>query len=212
MRVLVAGFEPFGGDKVNSSWEAVKLLPGSTSGAEVVKEQLPVSFRRVRELIPVLLEKYRPSLLLLTGQATGISSLHVERVAINVMDARIEDNDGYKPEDEPVFPGAPAAYFATIPLKRAVEAIRSASVPASVSNSAGTFVCNAAMYTALHYVAVNGLDVMVGFVHVPSLPVQALSGNTPSMPSELAARGLEACIAVCLGELERRKAQASASR
>jgi len=205
MKVLVTGFEPFGGEKVNSSWEAVKLLPDEIGGAPVVKQQLPVSFRRVRELVPSLMEEHSPSLLLLTGQATGISSLHVERVAINVMDAKIEDNNGYKPEDEPVVDGAPAAYFATVPVKRAVDAMRSASVPAAVSNSAGTFVCNAAMFTALHHVATRGLKVIVGFVHVPSLPEQALTGNVPSMPPALAARGLEACIRRLIADLRDEK-------
>ncbi|MGB9709509.1 MAG: pyroglutamyl-peptidase I [Infirmifilum sp.] len=198
VKIIVSGFEPFGGDKTNSSWEAVKLLPDSLEGAEVVKVQLPVSFRKVKDLIPLILEEHKPTLLLLTGQASGISSLHVERVAINVMDARIADNDNYKPEDEPIYPGAPAAYFATIPVKRAVESIRAAGVPAAVSNSAGTFVCNAAMYTALHYVESGKMGTLVGFVHVPASPLQALQGNIPSMAPGLAARGIEACIKACI--------------
>ncbi|MEZ0345603.1 MAG: pyroglutamyl-peptidase I [Infirmifilum sp.] len=201
MKILVTGFEPFGGDEVNSSWESVKLLETVIMGAEIVKARLPVSFKAVRELIPRLIEEHRPSIIILTGQAKGIPSLHVERVAINVMDARIGDNEGYKPEDEPIFPGAPAAYFATIPIKKVLESIRRANVPAAVSNSAGTFVCNTAMFTALHYVSQKGIPSKIGFIHIPSLPQQSLEGNTPSMAPEVVATGLRACIATCVGEL-----------
>lgn len=201
MKAIVTGFEPFGGDTLNASWEAVKLIPSTVSGVEIEKFQLPVSFKRVREILTRLIEEKHPDLLLLTGQASGINSLHVERIAINIMDARIPDNDGYKPEDEPIYPEGPAAYFATIPLKKVVQAIRAAGVPAAVSNSAGTFVCNASMYTALHHVSVKNLKTRVGFIHVPANPQQALQGNLASMTPDLVARGIQACIYTCIGSV-----------
>ena len=120
MKVLVTGFEPFGGEKINPSWEAVKALPDELDGATLMKVRLPVSFKGVREILPRLIVKERPDIVLLTGQAGGRPNVTVERVAINVMDSEVPDNDGFKPEDEPVFEGAPDAYFATIPVKAVV--------------------------------------------------------------------------------------------
>jgi len=155
MKVLVTGFEPFGGEKINPSWEAVKALPEELNGATLLKVQLPVSFKRVRKILPGLISGERPDTVLLTGQAGGRPNVTVERVAINVMDSTMPDNDGFKPEDEPVFEGAPDAYFATIPVKEVVKALRNAKIPAGVSNTAGTYVCNTAMFTALHTIAVS---------------------------------------------------------
>jgi len=184
MKVLVTGFEPFGGEKINPSWEAVKAIPDEPSGAELVKIQLPVSFNRVREVLPRLITRERPDVVLLTGQAGGRPNITVERVAINVMDSETPDNDGFKPEDEPVFEGAPDAYFATIPIKEVVKALRKAGIPAGISNTAGTYVCNTAMFTALHTVAVSGMETKAGFIHVPFSHSQALEKPRPSMAQE----------------------------
>ncbi|NJE54425.1 pyroglutamyl-peptidase I [Thermococcus sp. 21S9] len=184
MKVLVTGFEPFGGEEINPSWEAVKALPEELNGATLLKVQLPVSFNRVREILPRLITKERPDIVLLTGQAGGRPNVTVERVAINVMDSTMPDNDGFKPEDEPVFEGAPDAYFATIPIKEVVKALRKAGIPAGVSNTAGTYVCNTAMFTALHTIAVAGMETKAGFIHVPFSHAQALEKPRPSMAQE----------------------------
>lgn len=194
MKVLVTGFEPFGGEKINPSWGAVKELPEKIGNAEIIKHQLPVSFKGVKEKLPKIIEDVRPDVVVLTGQAGGRVNITVERVAINVMDARMEDNEGYKPEDEPIFEDAPAAYFATIPVKRIVNALRENKIPAMVSNSAGTYVCNTAMYTALHYIAINGLEAKAGFIHVPYIPEQVLEKLQPSMSLEMIRKAIEIAI------------------
>ncbi|HIH72413.1 MAG TPA: pyroglutamyl-peptidase I [Thermococcaceae archaeon] len=194
MKVLVTGFEPFGGETINPSWEAVKELPDKIENAEIIKHQLPVTFKGVKEKLPKIIEDVRPDVVVLTGQAGGRVNITVERVAINVMDARMEDNEGYKPEDEPIFEDAPAAYFATIPVKRIVNALRENKIPAMVSNSAGTYVCNTAMYTALHYIAINGLEAKAGFIHVPYIPEQVLEKPQPSMSIEMIRKAIEIAI------------------
>ncbi|NJE08432.1 pyroglutamyl-peptidase I [Thermococcus sp. M39] len=199
MKVLVTGFEPFGGEKVNPSWEAVKMLPDVIGNAEIVKYQLPVSFKKVRELLPEIISKEKPEVIILTGQAGGRVNITVERVAINVMDSTKEDNDGYKPEDEPIFEDAPAAYFSTLPIKRIVKALRENKIPAMVSNTAGTYVCNTAMFTALHYIAIHKLNAKAGFIHVPYIPEQVLEKNAPSMPLEMIKRAIEIAIVESLG-------------
>ncbi len=198
LRVMVTGFEPFGGEKVNPSWEAVRELPDELDGAEIVKKQLPVTFRGVKALLPKLIEEIEPQVVILTGQAGGRPNITVERVAINVMDSKKEDNEGYKPEDEPIFEDAPAAYFATIPVKRIVKALRSEGIPAMVSNSAGTYVCNTAMFTALHTIAIRDLPVKAGFIHVPYSYEQALERTVPSMPIETIKKAIEVSIRTSL--------------
>ena len=199
MKVLVTGFESFGGEKINPSWEAVKALPDELGGATLVKVQLPVSFRRVRELLPRLIVKEKPDLVLLTGQAGGRPNVTVERVAVNVMDSEMPDNDGFKPEDEPVFEGAPDAYFATIPIKEVVKALRKAGIPAGVSNTAGTYVCNTAMFTALHTVAAYGMETKAGFIHVPFSHSQALEKPRPSMAQETINGAISMALETVLG-------------
>ncbi|WP_297476698.1 pyroglutamyl-peptidase I [Thermococcus sp.] len=194
MKVLVTGFEPFGSESINPSWEAVKALPDEIGGAVLIKRQLPVTFKGVREILPKLIVKERPDVVILTGQAGGRPNVTVERVAINVMDSAMADNEGYKPEDEPVFEGAPAAYFATIPIKTIVRALRNAGIPASVSNTAGTYVCNAAMFTALHTIALEGMETRAGFVHVPFSHEQALDKPRPSMAQETINRAVEVAV------------------
>jgi len=194
MRVLVTGFEPFGEEKINPSWEAVKELPEKISKAEIVKHELPVSFKKVKEILPNLIDEVKPDITILTGQAGGRTNITVERVAINVMDSKKEDNDGYKPEDEPIYENAPAAYFATIPIKRVVKALQENKIPAMVSNTAGTYVCNTAMYVALHHIATNNLNAKAGFIHVPYIPEQVLEKAQPSMSLEMIRKAIEIAV------------------
>ncbi|ANF22367.1 pyroglutamyl-peptidase I [Thermococcus piezophilus] len=198
MKVLITGFEPFGGEKINPSWEAVRRLPDEIAGAELIKRQLPVTFRGVRELLPRLIVETKPDLVILTGQAGGRPNITVERVAINVMDSTMPDNEGFVPEDEPIFERAPDAYFATLPVKSIVKALREAKIPAAVSNTAGTYVCNTAMYTALHTIAVAGMETKAGFIHVPFVYEQALDKPGPSMALETIVRAYEVAIRTSL--------------
>ena len=198
MKVLVTGFEPFGGEEINPSWEAVKRLPDEIDGAELIKRQLPVTFKGVREILPGLIVEERPDVVILTGQAGGRPNITVERVAINVMDSTMPDNEGFAPEDEPIFEGAPAAYFATLPVKAIVKALREAKIPAAVSNTAGTYVCNTAMFTALHTIAVSGMGTKAGFIHVPFIHEQALEKPRPSMALETITRAFEVAVKTSL--------------
>ncbi|AEH25542.1 pyroglutamyl-peptidase I [Pyrococcus yayanosii] len=194
MKVLLTGFEPFGGESINPSWEAVKKV--EVEGVELVKRKLPVSFKRVRGELPAIILEERPDVVILTGLAGGRPNITVERVAINVMDARMDDNDGYKPEDEPVVEGGPDAYFSTLPIKAIIKAHRNAGIPSAVSNTAGTYVCNTAMYVALHTVKTHGLDTIAGFIHVPYIPEQVLEKGAPSMPLDMIVKAIEIAVRV----------------
>jgi pyroglutamyl-peptidase len=210
MKVLVTGFEPFGGDAVNSSADAVAALAASWAGPdELVTAVLPVAFDQVRSAYgPLLrlLDEHAPDVVVAVGLADGITQLQVERVAINLMDARIPDNDGSQPVDAPVADGGPAARFATLPVKAAVAAVREAGIPAGVSYSAGTYVCNASFYAVQHALAERP-GVLSGFVHVPrsteevggDAATSALSdGGEPHLPLEALARALEIVVRTTL--------------
>lgn len=197
--VLVAGFEPFGGEDVNPSWEICGRLPAAIGHARIDAIRVPTEFRRAIEVAAEAIERLEPSLVILLGQAGGRACLSVERVAINVDDARIADNAGWQPVDEPVAPAGPAAYFATVPVKAMVAAIREAGVPAEVSNSAGTYVCNHLLYGVLHYLAASGNGARAGFIHVPWLESQAVGKpGEPAMALATMVRGVECAIEACL--------------
>jgi len=197
--VLVTGFEPFGGEDTNPSWEICRQLPAAIGRARVHTLRVPTEFRRAIEVVAGEIERLDPALVILLGQAGGRPCLSVERVAINVDDARIADNAGWQPVDEPVAPAGPAAYFATVPIKAMTAAIREAGVPAEVSNSAGTFVCNHLLYGVLHYLAASGRTARAGFIHVPWLEGQAVTRpGQPAMALATMVRGVEAAIAAAL--------------
>ena len=182
MRILVTGFEPFGGQSLNPSWEVARALHGLTlEGAQVTSVQWPCVFAQALPALQQALAQHRPDIVLALGQAEGRCDFSVERVAINVMDARIADNAGAQPIDVPVIAGGPAAYFSTLPIKSLVAGLRAAGFPASVSQTAGTFVCNQVFYALQHTLA--GLGVHSGFVHLPLLPEQAAHWKGPSLPS-----------------------------
>lgn len=182
--VLLTGFEPFGGESINPSWQVAQALAGSgVGGAPVVAEQLPCVFGSARLALLQALQRHRPRLVLALGQAQGRTDFSIERVAINVDDARIADNAGAQPVDEPVVAGAPTAYFATLPIKAMVAALRAGGLPASVSQSAGTFVCNHVFFALMHALA-GQAGVRGGFMHLPLLPEQAARHpGQPSLPS-----------------------------
>ena len=198
--VLVTGFEPFGGEPVNPALEAVRCLEGRVlGGCRVVTRALPVvRFASIEEIERNILET-DPILVLAIGQAGGRMEITPERIAINVDDFRIPDNAGLQPIDEPIVPDGPAAYRSTLPIKAMVAAIKQAGIPASVSNSAGTFVCNHLFYGLMHHLAKNGNQVRGGFVHIPYLPEQAARiGGQPSMSVECIVKGMEAAIVAAL--------------
>ena len=190
-KLLITGFDPFGGEKVNPSWEAVKRLPDTIGGYELIKLQLPTVFGRAAETLLERAAACGPDAIISVGQAGGRKGITPEVVGINLREAGIPDNQGNQPVNEPVVPGSPAAYFATLPVRDMVAAMKEEGLPCGLSYSAGAFVCNDVLYTVLnHY---QGTKVQAGFIHVPFLPEQAAEG-VPSLPLEEIVRGLEAAI------------------
>ena len=197
--VLITGFEPFGGEAVNPSWEVVKQLDGAmVAGERVVARQLPCVFGEALTALYAALDEHQPVLTIAVGQAGGRVDITVERVAINVDDARIPDNKGQQPVDVPVVADGPAAWFSSLPVKAIVAALREQGIPASVSQTAGTFVCNHVMYGLLH--ALNGRSgAKGGFIHIPYLPEQAAAHpGEASMAVQTVRAALETAIAVSL--------------
>jgi pyroglutamyl-peptidase len=197
MKALVTGFEPFGGDKVNPSWLAVSRMKKRLGGVIVHTAELPTSFAASGMALRQAIDRVRPDIVLCVGQAGGRSELCLGRVAINVQDARIRDNDGKQPIDKPVVPGGPAAHFATLPIKACVAAMRKAGLPAAVSNTAGTFVCNHIFYSLMDVAAAHATAMRGGFLHIPYAPEQAAHlGNAPSMAIEDVVKGIEITVEV----------------
>lgn len=195
MKVLLTGFDPFGGDKVNPATEAVKRVSDNVNGVEVVKIEVPTVFHKSIDVVAKAIEEEKPDAVLCIGQAGGRAELTPERVAINLDDARIADNEGNQPIDVKIFEDGEPAYFATLPIKAMVASIRNAGVPSSVSNTAGTFVCNHLMYGVLYTLAKKYPGVRGGFMHVPFIPEQVVNrANTPSMALADIVKGIEAAI------------------
>ena len=197
--VLITGFEPFGGESVNPSWEVVSSLDNAIiGGCRVIARQLPCVFGESLAVLNAAIDALSPSLVLAVGQAGGRTDITVERVAINVDDARIADNQGQQPVDVPIVADGPAAWFSSLPIKAMVVAMRNAGIPASVSQTAGTFVCNHVMYGLLHKLR-DAPAVKGGFIHIPYLPQQAAQHpGAPSMAAETVRRALEVAIATAL--------------
>ena len=151
MKVLITAFDPFGGESVNPACQAVMALPDRIGDHMVVKQELPTVFGKAGALLLETIDTVQPDAVLCVGQAGGRAAITLERVAVNLRDARIADNEGRQPEDEPIVPDGPAAYFSTLPVRRMVESIRETGLPSNLSFSAGAFVCNDVMYTLLHH-------------------------------------------------------------
>ncbi len=169
MRALVTGFEPFAGASVNASYAAVRRLPPRIGALDLTTAQLPTSYARSGAALEQEIARVRPDIVLCVGEAGERTALCIERVAINVQDAHIADNDGRQPLDMPVVAGGPAAYFTTLPLKAIEAALRTSGLPVEVSNSAGTFVCNHVFYTLMHFGAIHAAKFRAGFLHVPGV-------------------------------------------
>ncbi|MFH9350020.1 pyroglutamyl-peptidase I [Kitasatospora sp. NPDC017646] len=195
-RVLLTGFEPFDGADVNPSWEVARRVADTPpEGLSVTAVRLSCVFGQAAEELRTAVREFTPDLVVCLGQAAGRPDITVERVAINVDDARIPDNAGRQPVDQPVVPDGPAAYFSTLPVKACVAAAREAGVPASLSHTAGTFVCNHVFYALMHLLATQHPSARGGFVHIPALPEQVLDGSKPSLPADSVAHALRALLA-----------------
>ena len=195
MKILVTGFDPFGGEKVNPALEAVKSLPSEIHGAEIHWVEIPTVFYQSAEVLETAIVRFQPDAVLCIGQAGGRASLTPERVAINQDDARTPDNQGNQPIDTPIRLDGQAAYFSTLPIKAMVQSIKEEGLPATVSNTAGTFVCNHLMYQALYLADKKFPDMRAGFMHIPYMTEQVINKpNTSSMSLTDIVRGIEAAI------------------
>ena len=181
MKILITGFDAFGGEAVNPSWLSVsRVCQEAGDELTLIGACLPTEFSSSLTMLQQLVENHRPDLVIAVGQAGGRSSISLERVAINIDDARIPDNAGWQPIDEPIHPAGEAAYFSSLPIKAIVQALRTAGIPAEVSNTAGTYVCNHVFYGLMHLCR-HMPGMRAGFVHIPYLPEQA--AKQPGAPS-----------------------------
>jgi pyroglutamyl-peptidase len=198
--VLLTGFDPFGGERTNPSWEAVRALRGETIRGHTVEiAQLPTVFGAAEAALERAIGQYAPRLVLCVGQAGGRAAVSFERVAVNYVDARIADNAGARPLDRSVIADAPAAYLTELPVKAMVAAVREAGIPAEVSLSAGSFVCNAVFFALSHYIAAKDRALRGGFVHIPFAPEQvAARAHAPSMAQDRVIEALRIALRVAL--------------
>ena len=187
--LLITGFDPFGGESINPSWEAVKLLPEEIGNYRLQKLQIPTVFGLGARRVLDMAEKIKPHVILCVGQAGKREAVTPERIAVNIRDAKIPDNQGNQPVGDYVCPQGPAAYFSTVDVMAMAQAVQSLGIPSAVSNSAGAFVCNDVLYTLLH--RYHDTHTRVGFIHVPWLPQQ----GSPSLPLEQITAALKAMIA-----------------
>lgn len=190
-KLLITGFDPFGGANVNPAWLAVEKLPDVVGNFVLCKLQIQTVFEKAPQTVIEKAAEIQPDVILCIGQAGGRDAVTPERFGVNIRDARIADNEGNQPRGVRIVSDGPAAYFATVPVETMAKAARDRKCPAAVSNSAGAFVCNDTLYSLLHHFA--GTKVKVGFIHVPYLPEQ----GTPSLPLEKTVAALEAMIKVC---------------
>jgi pyroglutamyl-peptidase len=198
-RVLMTGFEPFGGETVNAAWEAVSGFQSATvEGADIFVRQLPTVFGKAVEVLEAELAAVQPDIVLCVGEAGGRSAISIERIGVNLDHARIPDNAGNQPKERPIIPDGPTAYWSTLPVAELVSALKSAGIPAEESFSAGTFVCNHVLYSLMHRLAADEYRqraVIGGFIHVPYLPCQAAQhGNKPCLSVEEVRRALRLVI------------------
>ena len=196
MKILITGFDPFGGETVNPAYEAVKLLPDTIAGAEIIKLEVPTQFHRAGVVLEDAMQRHKPDVVICVGQAGGRAAITPEKVAINLMDGRIPDNAGYQPVDVPIQEDGETAYFTSLPVKAMVQRMRDAGIPAAVSYTAGTYVCNYLLYTLLYLIDKKYPHVRGGFIHVPYAMEQVINKplGTPSMDLRQIARGLETAV------------------
>lgn len=190
-RLLITGFDPFGAQTVNPSWKAVEQLPDRIGDYVLCKLELPTAFGKAAALVIEKAEHFCPDMILCIGLAAGRDAITPERIAVNIRDARIADNEGQQPRGDFVIPEGPAAYFVTVPVEKMAQAVQDAQIPGVVSNTVGTFVCNDVLYTLLHHYA--GTQTKVGFIHIPQTPDM----GEPSLSLEKVVTALTAAILAC---------------
>ena len=195
MKILLTAFTPFDGESINPALEAMKLLPDKIGNLAVLKLEVPTVFGKSAKLAIEKIEREKPDFVLSIGQAGGRAEITPERIAINIDDARIPDNEGNQPVDRPIYLDGENAYFSTLPVKAMVEAIKKEGLPAALSNSAGTYVCNHLLYSVLYFIQINALPIKAGFIHVPYIPEQTVEKkDKPSLALSEIVRGLKASI------------------
>lgn len=199
--ILLTGFEPFGDSEVNPSIEACKKLDGKEyNGCKVVVKEVPLRHKEIRSCIESYIEETKPSAVLCTGLGGG-PTINLERVALNLANARIPYNCGEQPVEEPVVEGGPVAYFSTLPLRKMLSEVEKVKVPVKISNSAGTFGCNQIFYDLRDHIETNNMDIIGGFIHVPSLPEMAMKRKIASMSLEYIVKALDAALKATSEEL-----------
>ena len=195
MKILVTGFDPFGGEPINPAIESVKRLPDNIAGAEIIKLEIPTVRKKSLEKIEKAINEHNPDVILSIGQAGGRFDISIERVGINLDDFRIPDNEGNQIIDEPIFPDGESSYFVKLPVKAMVQNVQKNNIPASVSYTAGTFVCNHVLYGVLYLIEKKYKGKKSGFIHIPFLPQQVVDKrNMPSMELNTIVKGLTAAI------------------
>lgn len=198
MKVLLTGFDPFGGELVNPAEEAVKMVSNNINGAEVIKITIPTVQTKSVKAIEEAVEKHNPDIVISVGQAGGRFDITPERVAINMDDFRIKDNEGNQPTDEIIKEDGQTAYFSNLPIKAMVKYMNENKIPATVSNTAGTFVCNHVMYGILYMIDKKYPNIKGGFIHIPYMTSQVIDKkNTPYMSLDEIVKGLELAIEAC---------------
>ncbi len=202
MKILFTGFTPFGGETVNPSWEAVRQMADRLGDIIVLKQNIPTAFGEAAKEVAGAVRRYEPDAVICVGESGGRARIEIEKVAVNYRNASIPDNLGACPQDEPVCAGGPAAYFATVPVRKIAADICAQGIPACVSYSAGTYVCNDTFYSLMRLIDVEGLSVKGGFIHVPYLPEQAVGkgAGTPSMALPLIVKALETAAAAVFAD------------
>ena len=195
MKILVTGFDPFGGEPINPAIESVKKLPDNIAGAKIIKLEIPTVRKKSLEKIEKAINEHNPDVILSIGQAGGRFDISIERVGINLDDFRIPDNEGNQIIDEPIFPDGENSYFVKLPVKAMVQNVQKNNIPASVSYTAGTFVCNHVLYGVLYLIEKKYKGKKSGFIHIPFLPQQVIDKrNMPSMELNTIVKGLTAAI------------------
>lgn len=195
MKILVTGFDPFGGEPINPAIESVKRLPDNIAGTEIIKLEIPTVRKKSLEKIEKAINEHNPDVILSIGQAGGRFDISIERVGINLDDFRIPDNEGNQIIDEPIFPDGENSYFVKLPVKAMVQNVQKNNIPASVSYTAGTFVCNHVLYGVLYLIEKKYKGKKSGFIHIPFLPQQVVDKrNMPSMELNTIVKGLTAAI------------------
>jgi len=195
MKILLTGFEPFGGETINPAYEVLKLLPDNIAGHDIIKHEIPTSYKSSIKAMEKILESEKPDVVLSLGQAAGAFGLRVEKVGLNLRDANSPDNDGHRASHEVIFEDGDAAYYSTLPVKAIVKKLRENNIPANLSYSAGAYVCNNLLYALLYLGNKYHKNMRCGFIHVPYFPEQIIDkNNTFYMAPEEMKRGLIICV------------------